>query len=389
VRKSIILSKTYEQIFLLEAEKSGLISYLDDLEYLYDFDVAADRSFWHNHLEGLSKKRQNLFRIALLFDEIILESAPSHYDFSRLKGEGNIKIFPFEDFYYNNPIYKEGHELYAQHLKPAILPVAEKRLQSYFREIPQNVIYSELIISLYDAILLNKNFPAKFNDVMKINKDSFNLRQSWFFEKAEKENYPDILQKENRFFTDVRGIFANMYETLCWQLQISSEYDSTIMNSEYQIAKIGCESFDSKIDPLMDAYQILRVECGKMLGTLPEVNSIQEVMRLKEKRRRDLHNLRQELSHVEHEIRNNGAKKAIDKATKDLSRASKSLSYGNKISKVDNWTNHLLVPLGMASFILESPELVVATSTITLLGKTTKLVGEKVSKSNNWFELLV
>jgi hypothetical protein len=105
-----------------------------------------------------------------------------------------------------------------------------------------------------------------------------------------------------------------MYDQLCWQLQISYDHDSTIVNCEYHLANIGCESFGSDINPVMDAYKILQVECARMLGKLPEMGSLQEVLRLKEKRPKDVHNLRQELSRIEHEIRNGGTQSAIEKA---------------------------------------------------------------------------
>ncbi len=160
MRQSIILSNEYEQLFLHEAQKSGLIelipSYADEL---YDLEELKEANLLYNaRLDSQVEKKKNLLRIILLFDEIILPQAPGEYDYQRLKNEKGFKIIPFEDFYYDNPIQKEGHNQYAQYLKAAILPVAEKDLRSYFRIVPTNIEYSEFISDLYDTVLLKKSF---------------------------------------------------------------------------------------------------------------------------------------------------------------------------------------------------------------------------------------
>ncbi len=155
------------------------------------------------------------------------------------------------------------------------------------------------------------------------------------------------------------------------------------------MANIGCDILDGDVEPIMEAYKILRVEYGKIIGTLPEVKSIQEALRIKEKRRHDLHNLRQELSHLEYEIRNAGNIVAIEKAAKDISKASKALSIGNTVSKVAKWTNHLLLPLGVVSMFTKCPELAMGTGVLTATGRAATIIGERISKGNNWFELLI
>lgn len=390
MRQSIILSNEYEQLFLHEAQKSGLIeslpSYADEL---YDSDELKEAKLLYDaQLDSQVEKKKSLLRIILLFDEIILPQAPGDYDYQRLKNEGLFKIIPFDDFYYDNPIQKEGHEQYAQYLKSAILPVAEKSLRSYFRIIPKYVEYSELVSALYDTVLLKKKLPYKYREITKVNKQDFDLRNSAYFRIADAMNMPEAL-KEGRFFTDVSGLIVTMFEDLCWQLQISSDNDSTIMNCEYQLASIGCECFDGKVESAIDAYKILRVECGKAIGTLPEVNSIQEVVRLKEKRHHDIHNLRQELSRLEYEIKNSGSISAAEKAAADISKASKALSVGNTVSQVTRWTTRFLLPLGVASLFMQRPEIAIGSGVVTTIGQASTIIGDLLSRKNNWLELLI
>ena len=372
MRQSIILSNEYEQLFLHEAQKSGLIELLPSYaDKLYDSEKLKEtESFYNAWLDSQVEKKKNLLRIILLFDEIILPQAPGEYDYQRLKNNEGFKIIPFDDYYYDNPIQKEGHKQYAQYLKSAILPVAEKDLRSYFSIVPPNIEYSEFISDLYDTVLLNKKLHNKYKEIVRINKKSFDLRNTAYFKRADLLELPEMLGQKRRFFTDVSGLIVVMFEDLCWQLQISSDNDSTIMNCDYQLTNIGCESFDGELGPAADAYKILRVECGKALGTLPEVKSIQEVVRLKEMRRHDIHNLKQELSRLEYEIKNSGSISAVEKAATDISKASKALSVGNAVSKVTRWTTRFLLPLTVASLFLQRPEVTFGSGVVTTIGLT-------------------
>lgn len=391
MRHSVILSNFYEQLLLHEAKKSGLIKEMPILsEKLYNPDEMQEVSlFFNSLLDKRTEERKKLLQVILLFDEIILPSAPGSYDYNRLKDIGTFKIIPFDDFYYDSSRKKEGQDLHVQQLKQAILPVAEKRLKSYYEKMPNSLDYSDFVSALYDSVLSFKALPRKYRYINKINKRLFDERNTEYYNIAEAMQMPDSLLKAGRFFTDVAGIICSMYDELSWQLQISSENEATIMNCEYQLANIGCESFTSEVDSAMNAYKILSVECRNAMGTLPEVDSIQEVIQIKEKRKHDLHNLREVLSQLEYEIKNSGSISAIKKAAKDISKASKALSVGNRVSQVTRWTNRFLLPLSVASIFMQNKEVVIASGIIGVIGRTATIVGDSISQRNNWIELII
>ena len=392
MRQSIILSNNYEQLFIHEAQKSGLIETLPNYaDVFYDDEELREADRIYNvQLDSQHEKIQNLFRIILLFDEIILPHAPDWYDYDRLENNTQFKIFSFDDFYQDNPLKGEDGKQYAECLKPAILPVAENNLRNYLKVVPTSIKYSDLISAIYDSTMLGKDFPnIEYVKTLQINKRYFDRRNASNLKYAEFMNLPTILRKERRFFTDIAGLVISMFDELSWQLQISSDNDSAIMNCEYQLASIGYNPSNEEITSAMDAYQILRVECGKAIGTLPEAKNIQDVIHLKEKRHHDIHNLRQELSRLEDEIRNNGSGKAIDKAALDISRASKALSKGNTVEKVGKWATRFLLPLSVSSLFLQNPIITFGSGIVTALGQSSALIGDYLSKKNNWFELLI
>ncbi len=393
MRQSIILTNKFENLFVNEAEEGGFIKPIynpaDDLYSPQELNEA--KMCYRNMLKGQQEERQNIFRILMLFDEIILPSVSQSYDYSKLKNLGLFNLYYFEDLYESDPIHQDGHIEYATYLKPAILPVYESRIRNYFQDGQAVNGFKSFVSDLYDWILLGKKLPTKHYAFIEKNKQQFNMRNRFWFEKLRSlyVNPPDVMTEKGRFISDITQELRVMYETLCWQLKISSDNDAAILNCEYQLANIGCESFSEDVSQGMEAYKLLRIECGKIIGTLPKVDSIQEIFQLKEKRRQDLHNLRQELSRLEEEIRLGNSEKAIEMAAKDLSKASKALSRGNYVSQVTKWTNFFSIPLAAASLFLENPRMTIGAGVLSVIGKTTTFLDSTIRERNKWFEIII
>ena len=326
MRQSIILPDILQTQFIYEAEKSGLVkpcnNYADDL---YDRkDLAAAEMHYKQMLERKTVDKQNLYRMLLLFDDIILSNVTQNYNYEKLTSTGMFSVFFLEDALLSDPIHQDGHIEFAKYLKPAIIPVYKKYIKSYFRLGHAKDGFTSFVSDLYDTILLGKHLPKKHINYIELNKLDFDIRNTNSIKKLKSEfgEVPDILTT-NRFLADLSGLLCTLYESLCWQLEISSKKDAAIIDSEFQLANIGCKSLTDDVSNCMEAYNIIRVECEKLIGELPTINSIQEVFRLKEERHHDIHNLKQELSKLEDEIRSGNSIKAIEKAAIDITKASK------------------------------------------------------------------
>lgn len=356
MRQSIILPGKYQNVFLNEAEKSGLIEKLynpaDEL-YLSKEFIEAEADF-KNEMNANVNARQNIYRILLLFDNIILSDVTKNYNYDKLKSTGLFSLFYFEDFYESDLFHKEDRIINATCYKYVILPVFINEIESYFKVGQPVGGFKSFASDLYDSILLNKKLPQKHNEFVFLNKENFNKRLKAHFDylRSNFGKVPDTLTEKKRFFNDLMLILCNLYESLCWQLKISDEQNAAILNCDFQLAKMGFDEISNKANQSIEAYRILKLECSKIIGSLPTLNSIQEVINLKEQRYNDLHNLKQELSHLEDEIRRGNSQRAIEKAANDISKASKALSYGNIASKVSKWTNTFMIPVTVASFFL-------------------------------------
>lgn len=391
MRNTIILPAKLESLFVYEAEKSGLVkSIYSPADEIYDKDDLTSADIFFKHmLDNKIVDRQNLFRTLLLFDDIILSNATENYEYDKLIETGFFSIFYLEDALSSDPIHSDGHIEFATYLKPAILPVFENVVKSYFRYGEAEGGFTNFISDLYDTILLGEKLPKKHNDFIKINKTLFDIRNKKNVErlKAEFKDVPKILSTE-RFFSDTSGLLCTLYESLCWQLEISSNKDAAIIDCDFQLANIGCEEYTNDISNSMKAYNILRIECGKIIGTLPQMNSIQEVLRIKEQRKNDIHNLKQELARLEYELRSGNPIKAVEKAAKDIEKASKALSKGNITKKVTKWTNIFSIPIEIASLYMGHPEIAIGTGVVDIIGKASSAIEASIIDKNKWFEII-
>ena len=176
-----------------------------------------------------------------------------------------------------------------------------------------------------------------------------------------------------------------MYQYLCWQLDISLKNDSYIINSEYDLSKIGCDIYSKDINTQHKAYEIIKLECSKTIGNLPYMNNLSDVLTLKEKRKTDIKNLREVLCNLETVIKEQGTEKAVIKAANDVQKAAKSLSKGNTLSDVGKWLTLISVPITVAEILYNLPP---TSSLITVCGAGICLYEQFYKNKGGWCEVV-
>ncbi len=368
---------------MIEARKSGLIKPMDiyDAPDFHDIDKYEDELY-----KSYYKVKQNLFQMILLYDELIIQDSDPAYEYNKIENIGNFKIYTFDDFYNYNAREQENNSLYAEYLKPAILAVLKKELKPYF-EVSYNkkVSYKKMISELYDVFLGIRDYISKDTmELIELNEMVYKLRNRNNINRLKNLGFPNDIA-EGRFAIELANWFELFYYQLCWQLKISSEQDAYIVNSEFQLSKIGCDIYEENINAYMDAYKILKCECANIIGTLPHICSIEEAILLKEKRKNDIKNLREVVGNLENVLRNEGKEKAIIKATSDVKKASAALSKREKVNKIGMWTTLLSVPMGIAEMLLGGG---IGGLGLSVIGTSTCLIDEKIKRNNSWCEIV-
>ncbi len=383
MRNSIILPLNYEKVFMMEARRSGLIRHkeIPNAPDFSAFDHCEDEVYKRHY-----KVKQNLFQMILLYDELIIQESDPTYDYYEIEKLGNFKIYPFEDFYYFDAKQQENNVLYAEYLKPAILKALKNNLKSYFPICNnEKVSYNKMISELYDFIFeIHDNISKNTMELLELNEIAFKLRNIKNINIMKNLDAPNTLT-EGRFAVDIISWFRLYYDQLCWQLKISSEQDAYIVNSEFQLSKIGCNIYEENINTCMDAYQILKCECSNIIGTLPHICSIEEAISLKETRKQEIKTLREVISNLENVLRTEGREKAILEAAKDVRKASSALSKCEKVNKIGKWTTLLSVPMGIAERLIFKG---IGGFGLSVIGTATCLIDEKIKRDNSWCEIV-
>ncbi|MBD5530238.1 MAG: hypothetical protein HDR02_17810 [Lachnospiraceae bacterium] len=383
MKNSIILPLNYEKVFMIEARKSGLIKHVEipNAPDLYGFDHYEEELY-----KRCYRLKQNLFQMILLYDELIIQDSDPTYEYDKIENIGNFKIYPFDDFYYYNARELENNVLYAEYLKPAILGVLKKNLRHCFAvENCKKVSYNKMISELYDAFFkIREDISKNVMELLELNEVVYKIKNRKNINRLKNSGLPNEFT-ERTFAIELASLFTLFYDQLCWQLKISSEQDAYIVNSEFQLSKIGCDIYEENINTYMDAYKILKCECANIIGTLPHISSIEEAILLKEKRKKDIMNLREVMGNLENVLRTEGKEKAIIKATSDVRKASSALSKCEKVNKIGKWTTLLSVPMGIAEMLLGGG---IGGLGISVIGAATCLIDEKIKRNNSWCEIV-
>lgn len=380
MKNSIILPTKFENIFMIEARKSNLIKHIDIGEDLSRYDGWEEKLYSKYH-----KARQNVFQMILLYDELIIPAADPTYEYDKLQDKDNFLIYSFDDYCQYDPIHEDGHIEFAEYLKPVIIPVITKELKKYFLIKDKSISYKSIASEIYDITLgLKKEINNNVDFIIEVNKFLYDLQHKDYFKKMNKLNAPSVIN-EDIFYTKLSQTILRSYTNICWQLDISSRQDAYIINCEYQLSKIGCGEYQKDVSAYLDSYKLLKCECSKIIGSLPKMNNLNDVFELKDKRKNDIKNLKEVLTHLEYVLKNEGKEQAVIKATNDVKKASESLAKRNELTTVGKWTTLFSVPVAIMEILCGIPPIGLVLSTV---GTGVCIADDILKKRNGWCEIV-
>lgn len=337
-------------------------------------------------------ERQKIFQIVLLFDEIIVPGIDPTNDYQGLAESGYFSFSSIDDYFRyatENNLY-ENCIAVSSYLKPALMPILLKKLTSSYNNDVKGISKRKFAENIYDAVftMVEKgklNFSPKMCEAFEKSEIRYDLSRKKIYESFDfPEDHKDFLLKKITLWTYLCGEIQYEYEYLNMLLDYANSRNANIINCEYQLAKIGCENTD--ISNMLTNYATIRLECKNIIGTLPRMNSLKDVLELKDKRHKEIFKLRQVLTEFENTVRHSGKRAAIEKVNRDIQLAVKDLNNSSSLfSKIGTWTTMLSVPVTVAEAMLHSPPIIGLP--IGLLG-TAALVDSKIKEKNNWVHIM-
>ena len=364
MRTAVILPRKYEGKLIYEAQKCGLAKKIDlpTPNALTNEQEESVNKYLYSKLHVI---KQKIFRMVLLFDEIIIPGIDPTNDYTGLEASGFFDFSTIDEYIQ----YGQKHNLYedcvatSDYLKPALLPVLRKRLSSYYDNDIKDLSKAKFAENIYDTFFTEVESGGsvqtpKMRKAMQIARDRYSLSQKTL---SVQQNMSDadraIFSKFSTLDALLSGEIAYEYEYLNMLLDLSNERSANIVNCEYQLAKIGCSDSDMSI--MLDNYATIKVECKNMIGALPKLNSLLEVIDFKNKKRKEIARLRNVLSEFEDIVRTSGRDVAIKNIKHDAELAVRDLNRNiSTLAKIGCWTTILSVPITIAESMLHIPPVI-------------------------------
>lgn len=390
MRTTIILPRDYEGQFVYEARKCGLATKIDipgPNAFSSVQEDALDQALYFHY----GARKQKIFQMVLLFDEIIIPAIDPTNDYSQLQKSGYFNISSLDDYMH----YAQKNKLYddciadSLYLKHALLPVLNKRLTSFYDNDIKTISKRRFAENLYDAFFASKaTGNIQLSPDMKKAVDlviARKKRQRELHYSIHNIEYDDYLTNNALLFYEIWENIASEYEYLCMLLEMAYERNAYFINCEYRLDKIGCEKTDMSY--MLDDYATICIECQDIIRMLPKPTSLIDVIRIKESKEKEIRRLRQILSEFESTVRSSGKADAIKSVRHDAQLAVKDLNQGiSSLTKVGKWTTMLSVPIAIAEDLLHMhPFVGVTVGTVGMMA----LIQTEIKKRNSgWINIL-
>lgn len=342
------------------------------------------------------QQNQKLYQMLLLHDEIIfpygildnvdLAAISKYFKSTVLDSLDVVKEYNL-NYYQNVEMTRKEDELFVEYMKPAIMDVLVIDLcPKYY--IKKGILSNEEFISyMIDcAFEKDKNFEHINNTVYSNLKENVEL----FVAKAYKPYYVDAPRNPTEkldcylreFYQDIFDVF---YRAL-WEVKQSNDNDCLLYNSYYEVNYLGVQKRSYNVTTEEEIYKNIRININDKIRQLPKMMSFDELLRIKDKHKKDIKRLRQVIDEFEQRILLEGNTNIIQHIDQDIEKAIKELNKSEIVSKVSSMATYASLPISIAETVL---------SIFPVIGLTTGVVGVATTattsyfkKQNNWINIV-
>lgn len=391
-RNIVLFGDVYEKSFLSRSMKEGYIEPITDY-YLSNLIHEIDYVRTYKNLRHQTASLQ----MFLLFEEVVLVNPDIlGYEYKRLENTGFFKVISIEnESAFSGSLKWDGKLveqaiIYKDIIVSSLIKKTDKVTKYYLKKYRLSTkqfwstVFDMCFLESYDTI--KSEYLAKVQFFIEDKaKETLTLRGNYEFWRnnvfGPKMIYDQLCLAHYQMVLMATGTFLKM-------LEFSSFNDCVLLQKEFDITK-GYSRYSKREllsgNDILHGYQIVRVTYEKLISALPKLSSIEDVLRMKDKRRKEIRRLRQVIFHLESEIKGNKHKR-ITKVAKDIAKASRELSRGLTLSKVSKWTTYLSLPIGVVESLLGIPP--VLGLSVGLLGVSSTYNCNEIEKNNSWIQVI-
>jgi hypothetical protein len=352
-------------------------------------------------------ERKSVLQMLLVYDKMSIVSEHAHcYDWRKIESTGIIDVISsLDDPTLSGAIQSDDStRRYALFLKPMVIPsllrederdsrsfeslFTSHELRLYYKEvlgIDKGVFYSEL----YDHIF-SKSPVENGSRIHRIFQliNSSSLRDYTILKKL----VPEYNLDQESYLTSRRQDWTAMILSNVGQLMFMIERSmisgSVVLQSRFELNKSSTDlqtaaaGLRSTKEP---SYGILRFAAEEAIGTLPNLETIDDVLRLKDKRANDIRRLREVLDIVDSALRES-KHRALIQARDEVSRASAELTQGNNAARVNKWIGYLSLPVSVLETLFSFPP--ITGLTLGVFGVGASLHADSRLARSRWLQII-
>jgi hypothetical protein len=132
---------------------------------------------------------------------------------------------------------------------------------------------------------------------------------------------------------------------------------------------------------------MIKIECKNIIGTLPKLNTLHDVIKLKENKHRDIVRLRQVLGDFEMLLRITNNKDALSRIMRGIQTAKNDLNKGSgAFAEIGKWITILSVPIAIAETLLFNAPLIGLP--LGVLGAMSVAGTSLLERKNGWINVI-
>lgn len=358
---------------------------IDDPDTLHAFDY--DYNYKRN------PHKTAVLQMFLLFDDLVLLGADPGYDYTKLEKTGLVNVTTITDDHalLGSLDWSPAEKAYARFLKPVVIDhLVNTGVSSADREalrehgLRPKQLYSEL----FDFWMADEPpDPPQQSLVKALNFLEARSEVAYVRSKARSDSLavdPADAMDRLRFYW--ASHVSSAIGELMALLDTSVDHNGVLLQNEFPMNALDALDYDvPAYDSALTSYRILRVSFEKMIHELPQLDSVDEVLRLKDKRASDVARLKEVVAGVEYALRD-GEPNALQVAEHEISQAAADLARGNKTSRVSRWATYLSLPIAFVEMYLSLPPVLGLTTSAVGTGAT--LSESVISSRNGWLQVI-
>ncbi|WDE02143.1 hypothetical protein [Thalassomonas actiniarum] len=392
-RNEVSLYGVYQRAFFSKAFKEKLISPIEPAQKDIDVTTLAEEDY--DRLYKYNPKKTSVLQMFLLFDRITLIDADFGFDYSKLKETGLIDVITLweEPLLLGQNDWDLATRNYAMYLKPMIIPGLISFLEKderYALKRRFGLTPKTFFSAFFDMCILPEHTSYDIETFKKVDQYIIEHTEARYIKNKEMWDSNSI-SKDQAYERIISWWSYHVTESvgkLMTLIDISNQQNTIVVQNEFRELDSpinGMKNIHSNIDMTMEAYGILKMSCEQLIGALPKIGTIQDVLRIKEKRSKDIQRLRTALNEVEYSLKN-GETHALRKANKIIAGAAKELNKGFELQKVSKWSTYMSLPISGIEYLFGLPP--ISGISVGVIGAASTAYSNQLVGKNDWMSVI-